>query len=63
MDSQRRVFVSEPEFAKLPPMEQERVSQCPTLAIGEVFEVKGVRFKVTDILSRGRMKAKMLGPA
>ena len=62
MDSEKRRFVGEQDFAKLPPMEQQRVRALPTLAIGEVFEIKGVRFKVTEILSRGRMKSKMLGP-
>lgn len=63
MDSEKRRFVSNEDFAKEPPMEQARIVRLPTLAIGEVFEVKGVRFKVTDIRSRGRMAAKMMGPA
>lgn len=60
MDSERGRFVSPKEYVDMPPMEQERIAQCPTLAVNEIVEIKGVRFRVVEMRSRGRLKLKML---
>lgn len=60
MDDRKGQFVDIEAFKQLDKLEQERVSQKPALSIGEVVEIKGVKFCVSDILSRGRLHLKML---
>lgn len=63
MDTQNRRFVSESDFIKMPPPEQARIAQCPQLSENEIVEIKGVRFRVVEMRSRGRLKLKMMGAA
>lgn len=60
MDDKRGVFVGKADFDKMPTAEQARIAQCPQLSINEVVVIKGVKFRVVEMRSRGRLALKML---
>ena len=40
--------------------QREKIAKLPQLEIGEVVDIKGVKFKVTRIKSNGKLGLKML---
>lgn len=60
MNSDRGVFIMPEENLRESPERQGQIEAMPQLGIGEIVEIKGVKFKVLDIKTRGRLMLKMV---
>ena len=62
MDANAGRFIMPDEMSKFKKdlRELERIQKLPTLAIGEVVEIKGVKFTVRRIKADGRLGLRMV---